>query len=150
MQINRSLLISVYLLHSKKKWNASSRGTPQAEFGLDAIFDLNKSLFKKEAEHRSCVNITFNFRGPYMKCLGTIFISFALFSNARLNFNVVSRLRSSQVFSHTLTEKEWMMISSKKVYKIVCISYKTIEVFFCGADYKESVFAKSSYNSGRF
>jgi hypothetical protein len=46
---NRSFLISVYLLHSKKKWNASSRGTPQAQFGLDTIFDLNKSLFKKEA-----------------------------------------------------------------------------------------------------
>jgi hypothetical protein len=27
-----------------------------------------------------------------MKCLGTIFILFALLSNARLNFNVVSRL----------------------------------------------------------
>ena len=83
----------MYLLHSKMKWNASSRGSPQAQFGLDTIFDLNKSLFKKEAEHRSCVNITFNFRGPYMKCLGTIFISFALLSNARLNFNGVSRLR---------------------------------------------------------
>jgi hypothetical protein len=55
----------VYLLHSKKKWNAYSRGTSQAQFGLDTIFDLNKSLFKKEAEHRRCVNITFNFRGPY-------------------------------------------------------------------------------------
>jgi hypothetical protein len=28
----------VYLLHSKKKWNASSRATPQAQFGLDTIF----------------------------------------------------------------------------------------------------------------
>jgi hypothetical protein len=46
-----------------------SRGTPQAQFGLDTIFDLNQSLFKKEVEHRSCVNITFNFREPYMKCL---------------------------------------------------------------------------------
>ena len=55
----------MYLLHSKKKRNASSRGTPQAQFGLDTIFDLNKSLFKKEAEYRSCVNITFNFRGLY-------------------------------------------------------------------------------------
>jgi hypothetical protein len=106
MQINRSLLISVYLLHSKKKWNASSRGTPQGQFGLDTIFDLNKSLFKKEAEHQSCVNITFNFRGPYMKCFGTIFISFALFSNAHLNFNGVSRLRTefSSLF-HSLTEE---------------------------------------------
>jgi hypothetical protein len=63
-------------------------------------------LFKKEAEHRSCVNITFNFRGPYMKCLGTIFISFLLFSNARLNFKGVSRLRTefSSLF-HSLTEE---------------------------------------------
>jgi hypothetical protein len=96
----------MYLLHSKMKWNASSRGSPQAQFGLDTIFDLNKSLFKKEAEHRSCVNITFNFRGPYMKCLGTIFISFLLFSNARLNFKGVSRLRTefSSLF-HSLTEE---------------------------------------------
>jgi len=93
-QINMSLLISVYLLHSKKKWKASSRGTSQTQFGLDTIFDLNKSLFKKEIEHRSGINITFNFRGPYMKCLGKIFISFALFSNVRLNFNRVSRLRT--------------------------------------------------------
>jgi hypothetical protein len=84
----------VYLLHLKKKWYASSRGTPQAQVGLDTIFDLNKSLFEKEAEHRSCVNITFKFRGPYMKCLGTIFISFTLFSNVRLNFNGVSGLRT--------------------------------------------------------
>jgi hypothetical protein len=54
--------------------NAYSRGTSQAQFGLDTIFDLNKSLFKKEAEHRRCVNITFNFRGPYMKCLGTFLL----------------------------------------------------------------------------
>jgi len=38
------------------------------------------------------VNITFNFSGPYKKSLGTIFISFALFSNARLNFDGMSRL----------------------------------------------------------
>ena len=115
-QINRSFLISVYLLHSKKKWNASSRGTPQAQFGLDTIYDLNKSLFKKDAEHRSCANIAFNFRGPYMKCLGTIFISFLLFSSARLNIKGVSRLRTefSSLF-HSLTEEG--MNSSKKVYK---------------------------------
>jgi hypothetical protein len=81
----------VYLLHSKEKWNASSLGTPQAQFGLDSIFDLYKSLFKKEAEHRSCVNITFNYHGPYMKCLGTIIISFAFFGNACLKFNGMSR-----------------------------------------------------------
>jgi hypothetical protein len=41
-----------------------------------------------------------------MKCLGTIFISFALFSNARLNLNGVSRLRTefSSLF-HALTEE---------------------------------------------
>jgi hypothetical protein len=50
-QINKSLLLSVYLLHSKKKWYASSRWTPQAQFGLDNIFDLYKSLFRNEAEH---------------------------------------------------------------------------------------------------
>ena len=38
----------MYLLHSKKKWNASSRGTPQAQFGLDTIFDLNKSLENRQ------------------------------------------------------------------------------------------------------
>jgi hypothetical protein len=50
-------------------------------------------------------SITFNFRGPYMKCLWTIFISFALFNNARLNFNGMSRLRTefSNLF-HSLTE----------------------------------------------
>ena len=74
----------MYILHSKK-WYASSRGTPQAQFGIDTIFDLNKSLFKKEAEHRSCVNITFNFPEQYMKCLGTIFISFLLFSKIKSN-----------------------------------------------------------------
>jgi hypothetical protein len=93
-QINKSLLLSVYLLHSKKKWYASSRWTPQAQFGLDNIFDLYKSLFRNAAEHRSWVSITFNLRGPYWKCLGTIFISFALLSNARLNFDAVSRLRT--------------------------------------------------------
>ena len=41
-----------------------------------------------------------------MKCFGTIFISFALFSNAHLNFNGVSRLRTefSSLF-HSLTEE---------------------------------------------
>jgi hypothetical protein len=94
------------MLHSKKKWNASSRGTPQAQCGLDTIFDLSKSLFKKEAEHRSCVNITFNFHGPYMKCLGTIFISFLLLSNACLNLKGVWKLRTefSSLF-HSLTEE---------------------------------------------
>jgi hypothetical protein len=64
-------------------------------------------LFKKEAEHRSCVNITFNFRGQYMKCLGTIFISFLLFSNARFIIKGVSRLRTefSSLF-HSITEEE--------------------------------------------
>jgi hypothetical protein len=40
-----------------------------------------------------------------MKCLGTIFISFALLNNARLNFNGMSRLRTefSSLF-HSLTE----------------------------------------------
>jgi hypothetical protein len=43
-----------------------------------------------------------------MKCLGTIFISIALFSNARLNFNGVSRLWTEfSSLSHSLTE-EWM------------------------------------------
>jgi hypothetical protein len=89
-QINRFLLIS----------------TPQAQLRLDSIFDLYKSLFKKEAEHRSCVDIIFNFHEQYMKCLGTIFILFALLSNARLNFNGVSRLRTefSSLF-HSLTEE---------------------------------------------
>ena len=78
----------------------------QAQFELDTIFDLNKSLFKKDAEHRSCANIAFNFRGPYMKCLGTIFISFILLSNARLNFKGAPRLRTefSSLF-HSLTEE---------------------------------------------
>jgi hypothetical protein len=80
--------------------------TSQAQFGLDIIFDLYKSLFRNEAEHRSWVSITFNLRGPYWKCLGTIFISFALLSNARLNFNGMSRLRTdfSSLF-HSLTEE---------------------------------------------
>ena len=41
-----------------------------------------------------------------MKCLGTIFISFLLLSNARLNFNGVSRLWTefSSLF-HSLTEE---------------------------------------------
>ena len=41
-----------------------------------------------------------------MKCFETIFISFALLSNARLNFNGVSRLRTdfSSLF-HSLTEE---------------------------------------------
>ena len=41
-----------------------------------------------------------------MKCLGTIFISFLLFSNTRLNFKGVSRLRTefSSLF-HSLTEE---------------------------------------------
>jgi hypothetical protein len=41
-----------------------------------------------------------------MQCLGTIFSSFALFSNARLNFNGVSRLRTefSSLFQ-SLTEE---------------------------------------------
>ena len=96
----------MYLLHSKKKWSASYRGTPQVQFGLDTKFDLNKSLFKKEAEHRSCVNITSNCPGPYMKCLGTIFISFAMLSNARFNFNGVSILRTEFSSSfHSLTEE---------------------------------------------
>ena len=90
----------MYLLHSKKKWNASSRGTPQAQFGLDTIFDLNKSLFKKEAEHRSCVNITFNFRGSYMKCLEQYLFSYLLFSNASLNLKGCQDYgQSSQVYS---------------------------------------------------
>ena len=61
-QINKSILILVYLLHSKKKLYASSRVTLESQFGLDIIFDLNKSLFRNEAEHRSWVNITSNFR----------------------------------------------------------------------------------------
>ena len=54
----------------------------------------------------SCVNITFNFRGPYMKCLGKLLISFLFFSSARLNFNGVSRLRTefSSLF-HSLTKE---------------------------------------------
>ena len=43
----------MYLLHSKKKQNASSRGSPEAQFGLNIIFDLYMSLFRNEVEHRS-------------------------------------------------------------------------------------------------
>ena len=40
-----------------------------------------------------------------MKCLGTIFISFLLLSNARLNFNAVSRFRTEfPSLFHPLTE----------------------------------------------
>jgi hypothetical protein len=44
-----------------------------------------------------------------MKCLGKKFISFALLSNAHLNFNGVSRLRTEfPSLFHSLTEEEGM------------------------------------------
>jgi hypothetical protein len=105
LDIRRDLLICVNRFRMKIDLALLTRGNQNLTYednclifketykfiGLDTIFDLNNSLFKKEAEHRSCVNITFKFRGPYMKCLGTIFISFLLLSNARLNFNGVSK-----------------------------------------------------------
>ena len=75
------------------EYYASSLGAPQTQFGLDILFLIyNKSLFRNEADHQSWVNITYDFRGPHRKCLGTVFISFSWISNASLNYVGVLRL----------------------------------------------------------
>jgi hypothetical protein len=53
---------------------------------------------------RRCVNGSYATGGSYRKCLGTIFISFTLFNNARLNFGCQLRTEFCSIF-HSLTDE---------------------------------------------